>query len=83
MTLAGEYTVAKEYYRRSIELLPTPRYTDPIDSLAKCCEMNGDIEEAIATRKFELEVSEKDWGDTTGESIDTIHSEIARLEELR
>ena len=82
-TLAGEYTSAKVHYRRSIELLPSPRYTDPMDSLAQCCEMDGDIEGAIATRKFELEVSEKDWGDTTGESIDYIHREIARLEKLR
>lgn len=80
MTLAGEYTAAKAHYRRSIDLLPNPRYVDPIDSLAQCCEMDGDIEGAIATRKFELEVSDKDWNATTGESIDYIHREIARLE---
>lgn len=79
LTLAGEYDTAKAYYRKSIALLPTPRYVDPIDSLAQCCEMDGDIEGAIATRKFELEVSDKDWNCTTGESIDYIHREIARL----
>ena len=79
-TLAGEYAAAKEHYKRSIELLPTPRYVDPIDSLAQACEMDGDIEGAIATRKFELEVSEKDWDATTGETIDAVHREIARLE---
>ena len=83
LTLAGEYAIAKTHYRKSIALLSTPRYTDPIDSLAQCCEMDGDIDGAIAARKFELEVSEKDWGDTTGESIDYIHREIARLEKLR
>lgn len=82
MTLAGEYTTAKEHYRRSIALLPTLRYVDPIDSLAQACEMDGDIEGTIATRKFELEVSEKDWDCTTGETIDYIHREIARLEKL-
>lgn len=82
MTLAGEYAGAKEHYRRSIALLPTPRYVDPIDSLAQACEIDGDIEGAIATRKFELEVSEKDWNCTTGETIDYIHREIARLEKL-
>lgn len=81
-TQAGEYAAAKEHYKRSISLLPTPRYVDPIDSLAQVCEMDGDIEGAIATRKFELEVSEKDWGATTGETIDAIHREIARLEKL-
>lgn len=82
MTLAGEYATAKVHYRRSIDLLPTPRYVDPIDSLAQCCEMDGDIEGAIATRKFELEVSDKDWNCTTGETIDYIHREIARLEKM-
>lgn len=82
LTLAGEYSTAKVHYKRSIELLPMPRYADPIDSLAKCCEMDGDIEGAIATRKFELEISETEWGDTTGETVDAIHREIARLESL-
>ena len=31
---------------------------------------------------IELEVSEKDWGDTTGETVDVIHREIARLQKL-
>lgn len=82
MTLAGEYASAKRHYQRSIELLPTPRYVDPIDSLAQACEMDGDISGAIAARKLELEVSDKDWNCTTGETIDHIHREIARLEKL-
>lgn len=81
-TLAGQYASAKDHFRRSIELLHTPRYTDPIDSLAQCCEMDGDIAGAIATREFELEVAEKEWGDATGETVDCIHREIARLEKL-
>ena len=83
LTIAGEYTGAKEHYRRSIDLLPTPRYVDPLDSLAQCCEMDGDIDGAIATRKFELEVSKEDWNCTTGEEIDCVCREIARLEKLK
>ena len=79
---AGDYTAAKESYRRAIEMLPKPRRVDAIDSLAQVCEIDGDIEGAIATRRFELEVSEKDWGDTTGETVDVIHREIARLQKL-
>lgn len=82
MTLAGEYAGAKEHYKKVIALLPVPRYVDPIDSLAQACEMDGDIEGAIAARKLELEVSEKDWDSTTGETIDHIHREIARLERM-
>lgn len=81
-TQSGYYAAAKESYRKAIELEPVPHYIDPIDSLAQACEMDGDIEGAIATRKYELEVSEKEWGDTTGETVDSVHREIARLEKL-
>lgn len=82
LALAGKYAPAKEHYRKSIALLPSPRYVDPMDSLAQVCEIDGDIDGAIATRTFELEVSETDWDCTTGESIDHIHREIARLKKL-
>lgn len=81
-TQAEDYDGAKESYRKTIALEPIPHYVDAIDSLAQVCEMDGDIEGAIAARKYELEVSEKEWGDTTGETVDVIHREIARLEKL-
>ena len=76
----GCYAEAKESYRRAISLMPPPRYADPIDSLAKVCEMDGDIPGAIAARKLELEIAETEWGDTAGESVDCIRREIRRLE---
>jgi len=78
----GDYAAAKESYQHAIALLPTPRYADPIDSLAKVCEMDGDIRGAIDARKLELEISEKEWGDTAGESVDFICREIQRLENM-
>ena len=82
-TQIGNYTAAKECYRISFDLMDAPHYTDSLDSLAKVCEMAGDIESAIATRKYELEISEKEWNDTAGESVDIIHREIARLVQLK
>lgn len=81
-TQVGDYAAAKESYRKAIELEPVPHFVDPIDSLAQVCEMAGDIEGAIASRKYELEISETEWGDSSGETIDAIHREIARLEKL-
>lgn len=78
----GHYADAKESYRRAISLMSLPRYADPIDSLAKVCEIDGDIPGAIAARKLELMISEEEWGDTSGESVDCIHREIRRLENL-
>lgn len=79
-TQIGDYAAAKESYRRTIDLMETPHYTDPIDSLAQVCEMAGDIQGAIAVRKYELDVIQNEWGETTGESVDSIHRELARLE---
>ena len=79
-TQIGDYAAAKESYRKAIDVMGSPHSTDPIDSLAQVCEMDKDIQGAIATRKYELEVAEKEWGDTTGESVDSIRREIARLE---
>ncbi len=78
----GDYEGAKESYNRALNLMATPHFTDPIDSLAKICEMDGDFEGAITARKQELFVSEHEWGDTKGESVDCIRREIARLEKL-
>lgn len=78
----GDYAAAKARYREAIDLEPFPRYVDPIDSLAQVCEMDGDLEGAIAARKLELEVSEKEWRCTSGESVDFIRRELARLEAL-
>lgn len=80
--LAGEYAAAKVHYRNAINLMEAPRYLDPVDSLAKLCEMDGDIAGAIEARRLELEISEKEWKDTTGESVDSIKREIARLKKL-
>lgn len=78
----GDYAGAKASYTYAISLLNVPRYLDPVDSLAKVCEMDGDYSGAIAARKLELEITEKEWGDTTGESVDSIRREILRLETL-
>ena len=80
--LMGEYSAAKEYYRKAIALLEVPRYTDPVDSLAKVCEMDGDIEGAIKARELELDISEKEWDITYGEGVDSVKREIARLQKL-
>lgn len=78
----GDYAAARESYQRAISLMKAPRYADPIDSLAKVCEADGDIPGALAARQLELEIAEQEWGDFSGESVDSIHREIQRLEKL-
>lgn len=81
-TQVGDYAGAKASYRYAISLLNVPRYLDPVDSLAKVCEMDGDYAGALAARKLELEITEKEWGDTFGESVDAVRREILRFEKL-
>lgn len=78
----GDYIGAKISYKKSLNLMKAPHYTDPIDSMAKVCEMDSDFEGAIAARELELEISEREWGDTTGESVECIRREISRLKTL-
>ena len=44
--------------------------------------MDGDIEGAIAARKFDLEITEREWGYVSGEIVDYVRREITRLEKL-
>ncbi|MDE6107628.1 MAG: helix-turn-helix transcriptional regulator [Oscillospiraceae bacterium] len=78
-TQIEDYASAKESYRKAIGLLPKPRYKDPIVSLALTCEMDGDISGALEARRLELEISETEWNCSTGESVDEVRREIARL----
>lgn len=81
-TQIGDYASAKESYKQALNLMTAPHYTDPVDSLAQVCEMDGDIAGAISARELELEIGEKEWGDTIGESMDAIKREITRLEKI-
>lgn len=77
---AGRGEEACTYYRRAINIQKAPRYTDPIEALAQLYEMRGNYSDAIAVWKEELEVFEKEWNFTTGETADVVHRQIARLE---
>lgn len=78
----GDYAAAKDSYLRAIQLMEPPRYADPIDSLAKVCEIDNDITGALRARQLELDIAEQEWGDTSGESVECIRREIQRLEKL-
>ncbi|MBE7004008.1 MAG: helix-turn-helix transcriptional regulator [Ruminococcaceae bacterium] len=81
-TLSGDYAAAKESYRRAIDLQKAPRYTDPVDSLAKVCEMDADFAGAIEARRLELEILSDDWHVDFGEGVDKIKRDITRLEAM-
>lgn len=76
---SGKATEAYAYYRKAIDIQKAPRYTDPIEALAQLYEMQGNFTEAIKVWQYELEIFEKEWNFTTGESADVVRREIERL----
>jgi tetratricopeptide (TPR) repeat protein len=68
------------YYRKAIDVQNAPRYTDPFDALAQFYERIGDFKAAIAVLREQLEIFEKEWHFTDGETADIVRREILRLE---
>ncbi len=71
---------ALPYYRKALAIQKAPRYTDPIESIAQVHELMGDIPAAIAAYQEELDLFDKEWHFTTGETADVVRRQIARLE---
>lgn len=77
---SGRMDEGMTYYRKALEVQKAPRLLDPCDAMAQLCEIRGDHVGAIAARKEQLKLTEKEWNITEGETVDFIHREIARLE---
>lgn len=76
----GRGDMAESYYRKAIDIQAAPRLVDPFEALAQYYEIKGDYASAIATLKEELDVFDKEWHFTTGETADLVMRHIARLE---
>ena len=77
-----DYERAKDYYRQAISKQNAPTFTDPYESIAQVCELQGNIQEAIDVLKEELEIQKEQWNVTYGETADTVRRKITRLERL-
>ncbi len=80
MTRDGKYAQAEQYYRKAVEVQNAPRMCDPFDALAQLYERMGVFDKAVAALQEELEVFDKEWNFTTGESADVVRREIQRLQ---
>lgn len=79
-TRSRRYAEAEVYYRKAIDIQKAPRYTDPFEALAQFYEMRGDYKAAIGILKEELDIFDREWHFTTGETADMVHREIGRLQ---
>lgn len=77
---SGRSDEALAYYRKALEVQASPRYVDPLEAIAQYHEMRGEYDLAIAALQEELELFDKEWHFTTGETADVVLREISRLE---
>jgi tetratricopeptide (TPR) repeat protein len=82
MARDGKYEEAKAHYRRALDTMAPPRFVDGLESIAQICELQADFAGAIAALEEELEVFEKEWNFSTGETADKVRREISRLRKL-
>ena len=76
----GQIEKVAQYYRMAIDIQKAPRYTDPFEALAQFYERIGNYAAAIETYREELDIFDKEWHFTEGETADFVRREIARLE---
>ena len=79
----GQLDRVAAYYRKAITIQNAPRYTDPFEALAQFYERIGDYDAAIAVIREDLDVCDKEWHFTEGESADVLRREILRLEKKK
>ena len=79
MARSANYEEAKRFYRKALDTMAPPRFVDGLESIAQICELQGDIPGAIAAWEEELEIYDKEWHFTTGETADMVRREIHRL----
>lgn len=75
----GRFDDAIVLYRKGSNLQEKPRFTDFLESIADIEELRGNIPAAIAAYEEELEIFDKEWHFTTGETADVVRREIERL----
>lgn len=76
----GQNDRVAAYYRKAIDVQKAPRYTDPFEALAQYYERMGDYKSAIAVLQEDLDICDKEWHFTEGESADVLRREIERLQ---
>ncbi len=79
-TQRQKYDKAIEWYRRSQDLQPSPKFTDNATSIAHICEIRGDINGAIRAYQEVLRILSEDWGIVSGETREEIERAIQKLQ---
>lgn len=77
---SGRFEEAMTCYRKALDIQKSPPLVDPLQAMAQLCEIRGDIPGAVAARREEAYRIQNQWNITTGEELDVVFRDIARLE---
>lgn len=77
---SGQHDAGMAYYRKALEVQAVPPLLDPLQAMAQLCEIRRDIPGAIAAKKEEADRIRHQWHITSGEELDIVLRDIARLE---
>lgn len=79
---AGRFEEARQHYRKALDIQPAPKFVDALESIAQLYEREGNAQAAIDALQEELQILAAQWDTSTGETVDRVHREIARLTKL-
>lgn len=76
---SGQADRAIAYYRKALEVQKQPPLLDPLEAIAQLEEIRGHFHAALEAKLEQLEWMEKGYQLTTGEEVESVRREIARL----
>lgn len=79
---AGRFEEARQHYRKALSIQPAPKYVDALKSIAQLYEREGNFQAAMEALQEEIQILATQWDTRTGETVDRVHREIARLKNL-
>lgn len=73
------YSESIDYYTKSYELQPIPKYTDSLIAISHIYEIQGKYDKAIEKLQEIIALLKNDWKTTEGETFDFYKRELERL----
>ncbi len=79
---AERFEEAIAMYEKAMEIQKPPRMVDALEAIAQVCERMGDYRRGIEALEREIVIVKDEWNTASGETVDSVRREIARLRQL-
>lgn len=80
MAMEQRYDEAIAYFRKALDVQKSPRWTDPLESIAHVCKFTGNRTMAIEALEEEIRIVNTEWDTHTGETVDRLRRQIRQLQ---